>query len=245
MTVAARTAQPASPRLFDASPLHEIAFWNSIQLTSQCEKSCQMAVPPSRALLFAELPVSGRARVRVKVTKLPLFGEPRTRRRFSEKYHAVSEKSLLDAGIIRRGRWAFIMFPLPKPDGALVKSEHCCKVSLRHACKGPRRAQLPTRDEVAASIGHRRPVYSSCENYSAVGALLGGITTQFSKSGWCELCSDDCRIRPESKFVAKFSGCPSRSHQALQMSPFNSSFNPSSRWTRSRHRALCFPLLSF
>ena len=40
---------------------------------------------------------------------------------------------------------------------ALVESEHCCKVSLRHACKGPRRAQLPTRDEVAASIGHRRP----------------------------------------------------------------------------------------
>jgi hypothetical protein len=53
-----------SPRLFDASPLHEIAFWNSIQLTSQSEKSCQMAVPPSRALLVAELPVSGRARAR-------------------------------------------------------------------------------------------------------------------------------------------------------------------------------------
>jgi hypothetical protein len=62
------------------------------------------------------------ARACVRGGKLPLFGEPRTRRRFSEKYHAVSEKSLLDAGIIRRGRWAFIVFPLPKPDGALVES---------------------------------------------------------------------------------------------------------------------------
>jgi hypothetical protein len=85
------------------------------------------------------------------------FGEPRTGRRFSKQYYAVSEKRLLDAGIIRRGRWASFVFPLPKPDGALVESEHCCKVSLRHACKGPRRAQLPTRDEVVASIGHRRP----------------------------------------------------------------------------------------
>ena len=41
------------------------------QLTSQSEKSCQMAVPPSRALLVAELPVSGRARVRVVGKKLP------------------------------------------------------------------------------------------------------------------------------------------------------------------------------
>jgi hypothetical protein len=32
------------------TPLYEIAFWNSIQLTNQSEKSCQMAVPPSRAL---------------------------------------------------------------------------------------------------------------------------------------------------------------------------------------------------
>jgi hypothetical protein len=38
-----------------------IAFWNSIQLTSQSEKSCQMAVPPNRALLVAEVPFSGRA----------------------------------------------------------------------------------------------------------------------------------------------------------------------------------------
>jgi hypothetical protein len=50
-----------------------IAFWNSIQLTSQSEKSCQMAVPPSRALV-AEVPFSGRARVRVRGGKLPLFG---------------------------------------------------------------------------------------------------------------------------------------------------------------------------
>src|ERR1700737_820616 len=31
-----------------------------------------MAVPPSRALLVAELPVSGRARTRVRVRKLPI-----------------------------------------------------------------------------------------------------------------------------------------------------------------------------
>jgi hypothetical protein len=45
------------------------------------------------------------------VRKLPLFGEPRTRRRFSEQYHAASEKSLLDTGIIRRGRLCFDRSP--------------------------------------------------------------------------------------------------------------------------------------
>jgi hypothetical protein len=75
-----------------------IAFWNSIQLTSQSEKSCQMAVPPNRALLVAEVPFSGRARVRVVVRKLPLFGEPGTRRRFSKQYYAARQKSLLRCG---------------------------------------------------------------------------------------------------------------------------------------------------
>jgi hypothetical protein len=65
MNCRAHRLSQTSPRLFDGSPLHEIAFWNSIQLTSQSEKSCQMAVLPSRALLVAELPFSGRARTRV------------------------------------------------------------------------------------------------------------------------------------------------------------------------------------
>jgi hypothetical protein len=66
----------------------------------------------------------------------------------------MSEESLLDTGIIRRGRWAPIVFPLPKPDGTFVDSERSREVLLRHACKGPRRAQLPARDEIAALIGH-------------------------------------------------------------------------------------------
>jgi hypothetical protein len=137
------------------TPLYEIAFWNSIQLTNQSEKSCQMAVPPSRALLVAELPVSGRAHARVMgYEKLPLFGEPRTRRRFSKQYYAARQKSLLDAGVIWSGRWASIVLALPEADGPFVDCEHCREVSLSHSCKGPRRAQLPTRDEVAASIGH-------------------------------------------------------------------------------------------
>ena len=73
-----------------------IAFWNAIQLTSQSEKSCQMAVPPNRALLVAEVPFSGRARVMVR--KLPLFGEPGTRRRFSKQNYAARQKSLLRCG---------------------------------------------------------------------------------------------------------------------------------------------------
>ena len=103
------------------------------------------------------LPVSGRARVRVMVRKLPLFGELGTRRRFSKQYYAARQKSLLDAGVIWSGRWASIVLALPEADGPFVDCEHCREVSLSHSCKGPRRAQLPTRDEVAASIGHRRP----------------------------------------------------------------------------------------
>jgi hypothetical protein len=88
--------------------------------------------------------------------KLPLFGEPRTRRRFSKQYHAARQKSLLDAGVIWSGRWASIVLALPEADGAFVDCEHCREVSLCHAGKSPHRAQLPTSDEVAASIGHRR-----------------------------------------------------------------------------------------
>ena len=60
--------------LFDASPPHETAFRNSIQLTSQREMSCQMALPPSRALLIAKITgFRSRARARVMVRKLPLY----------------------------------------------------------------------------------------------------------------------------------------------------------------------------
>jgi hypothetical protein len=110
-------------------------------------------VPPNRALLIAELPVSGRARVRVSGKKLPLFGEPRTRRRFSKQYYAARQKSLLDAGVIWSGRWASIVLALPEADGAFVDCEHCREVSLCHAGKSPRRAQLPTSDEIDTPIG--------------------------------------------------------------------------------------------
>jgi hypothetical protein len=69
------------------------------------------------ASLVAELPVSGRVRVRVMVRKLPLFGEPRTRRRFSKQYYAARQKSLLDAGVIWSGRWASIVLALPEAEG--------------------------------------------------------------------------------------------------------------------------------
>jgi hypothetical protein len=97
--------------------------------------------------------------------KLPVFGEPRTRRRFSEKYHAVSEKSLLDAGIIWSGRWASIVLALPKPDGALVESERCREVSLCHACERSRRAHDPESiyhwhrldDRISTRLDNRPP----------------------------------------------------------------------------------------
>jgi hypothetical protein len=115
------------------------------------------AVPPSRALLIAELPVSGRARVRVGVGKLPLFGEPRTRRRFSKQYYSARQKSLLDAGVIWSGCWTSIVLALPEADGAFVDCEHCREVSLCHTGKSPR-AQLPTGDEIHTPIGHGRLV---------------------------------------------------------------------------------------
>jgi hypothetical protein len=68
------------------------------------------------------------------------------------------EKSLLDAGVIWSGRWASIVLALPKPDGAFVDREHCREVSLCHAGKSPRRAQLPTSDEIDTPIGHGRLV---------------------------------------------------------------------------------------
>jgi hypothetical protein len=85
MVVAIRILKYQCVRVVVAGPKHResylyvanvttpIAFWNSIQLTSESEKSCQMAVPPSRTLLFAGLPVSGRARVRVMMRKITAF----------------------------------------------------------------------------------------------------------------------------------------------------------------------------
>ena len=90
--------------------------------------------------------------------KLPLFGEPRTRRRFSKQYYAARQKSLLDAGVIWSGRWASIVLALPEADGAFVDCKHCREVSLCHAGKSPRRAQLPTSDEIDTPIGHGRLV---------------------------------------------------------------------------------------
>jgi hypothetical protein len=60
------------------------------------------------------LQISGfRSRARALwVRKLPLFGEPRTRRRFSKQYYAVSEKSLLDAGCAIGGEIKFDPTPL-------------------------------------------------------------------------------------------------------------------------------------
>jgi hypothetical protein len=55
------------------------------------------------------------------------------------------------------------------------------------------------------SVIHMQFAQRAARLDSALGAALGGITTQFSKPGCCELCSDDCRIRVESKSVAKFS----------------------------------------
>ena len=65
------------------------------------------------------------------------------------------QKRLLDAGIIRRGCWASIVFPLPEADSAFVDSKYRCEVSLCHAGKRPGRAQLPTSDEISASRHQR------------------------------------------------------------------------------------------
>jgi hypothetical protein len=82
--------------------------------------------------------------VRYGDKELPLLGEPSPWRRLSEQDHTASEQGLLDTRIIRRRCWASVVFSLPKPDGALVDSEHDRKLLLRHPRKGPRRAQLPT-----------------------------------------------------------------------------------------------------
>jgi hypothetical protein len=113
---------------------------------------------------MGDIPVSGRARV--EGGKLPPFGEPRTRRGFCEQYHAARQKGLLDAGIVRRGRWASIVFPLPEADCAFVDSKHSRKFSLRHAGESPRRAQLAIRDEIVAPVGHEVTRYLSCDTDS-------------------------------------------------------------------------------
>jgi hypothetical protein len=109
------------------------------------------------------------------VRKLPLFGKPRTRRRFGEQYYAVRQKRLLDAGVIWCGRWASIVLAFPKTDGAFVDRERRREVSLCHAGKSPRRAQLPTSDKIVTPIGHGR-LTISCEKDSIVGAVLRRVS---------------------------------------------------------------------
>jgi hypothetical protein len=95
-----------------------------------------------------------------EVTIFELRGEWRRLHRMPPpmRLSRARQKSLLDAGIIRRGRWASIVFPLPEADGAFVDCEHWSEVSLCHAGKSPRRAQLPTSDEIDTPIGHGRLV---------------------------------------------------------------------------------------
>jgi hypothetical protein len=136
-----------------------IAFWNAIQLTSQSEKSCQMAVPPNRALLVAEVPFSGRARVRAfwyenyrfSASRAPGVGS-------ANSITPRAKRACSDAGVIWSGRWASIVLAFPEADGPFVDCEHCREVSLCHAGKSPRRAQLPTSDEIDTPIGHGRLV---------------------------------------------------------------------------------------
>jgi hypothetical protein len=91
------------------------------------------------------------ARSPSKAAKLPFFGEPRTGRRFCEQDHAMLQKRLLDASVIRRGRWASIVLAFPKADGTFIDIERRREVLLCHAGKNPRSAQLPTSDEISAS----------------------------------------------------------------------------------------------
>src|ERR1700719_1194291 len=122
------------------------------------------------------------ARVRaLEVRKLPLFGVVRTRRRFSKQYYAARQKSLLDAGVIWSGRWASIVLALPEADGAFVDCEHCREVSLCHAGKCPRRAQLPTSDEIDTPIGHGRLVIFH-EEGSTVGQDWEGLPRSLPSS---------------------------------------------------------------
>ena len=129
----------------DSRVRHPVAVWEQLIAAQSRVIGCRSTVFRSRACAQGW-------------EKLPLFGEPRTRRRFSKQYYAARQKSLLDAGIIRRGRWASVVLALPEADGAFVYCEHCREVSLRHAGKSPRRAQLPTSDEIDTPIGHGRLV---------------------------------------------------------------------------------------
>lgn len=95
------------------------------------------------------------ARSPLKAAKLPLFGEPSTRRRFCEQYYAVRQKRLLNASVIWSGRWASIVLAFPKTDGTFIDLKRHRKVLLRHAGKRTRSAQLPTGDKISASIHQR------------------------------------------------------------------------------------------
>jgi hypothetical protein len=65
------------------------------------------------------------------------------------------QKCLLDASVIRRGRWASIVLAFPKADGTFIDIERRREVLLCHAGKNPRSAQLPTSDEISASRHQR------------------------------------------------------------------------------------------
>ena len=61
-------------------------------------------------------------------------------------------------------------------DGAFVDCEHCREVSLCHAGKSPRRAQLPTSDEIDTPIGHGRLViFHVRSGPAASGYRPGGV----------------------------------------------------------------------
>ena len=68
------------------------------------------------------------------------------------------QKRLLDAGVIWSGRWASIVLAFPKADGTFIDIERRREVLLCHTGKSPRRAQLPTGDEIITPIGHGRLV---------------------------------------------------------------------------------------
>ena len=65
------------------------------------------------------------------------------------------QKRLLDAHIIWRRSGPTFVFPLPKTHGTFIDIERRRKVLLRHAGKRTRSAQLPTGDEISASMIHQ------------------------------------------------------------------------------------------
>src|ERR1700674_3091710 len=99
----------------------------------------------------------------------------------------MASKRVLDAHVIWRRSGPSIVFPFPKTHGTFIDDERRREVLLRHAGKRTRSAQLPTGDEISASIYQRL--------HSAIYRLLpnGSVRTGRQRGQPCDATIDRAR----------------------------------------------------